>query len=167
MHTQNVKGAALESKETWGNSKPQALTLGALSHYSAHHAAYFNALTEAVADHPYLDALLDELAGQKDFSWNGQPKGQFHAENVQCIGVEIAPVEDFGEFMESITFEDAAEAPHSVAAYSLYARLQVSPDFAEASLLHDADSLAECEFMALLALRCVNRLTQAKPERKA
>ena len=86
---------------------------------------------------------------------------------MQCIGVEIVPVKDFGECMESITFEDAAEAPYSVAAYSLYTRLQVSPDFAEASLLHDADSLAECEFMALLALRCVNRLTQAKLERKA
>jgi len=159
MHTQNVKGAALESKETCGNSTP--LTLTALSHYSVRHSAYFESLAQAVADHLYLDALLDELAGQEGFSWNGQPNGQFQEENGLCIGLEIAPVEDLGECMESVTFEDAVKAPHSVVAYSLYARLQVSPDFAEASLLYDADSLAECELMALLALRQVNRLIQA------
>lgn len=161
MHTQNVKGAAQESKETGGKPTPKALTLAALSHYSAQHSAYFKALSKTVADHPYLDALLDELAGQEDISWNGQPNGEFQAENGLCTGIEIAPVEDHGEFMESLTFEEATKVPDSVAAYSLYARLQLSPDFAEASLLYDADSLAEGEFMALLALRRVNRLLQA------
>lgn len=50
MHTQNVKGAALESKETGGNSTP--LTPASLSHCSTPHSAYFNAPN-------------DELAGQE------------------------------------------------------------------------------------------------------
>lgn len=155
MHTQNIKGAAHESKETGGKTPP--LGLSSVTHYSADALSYTQNLVKAVADHPYLNTLLDELAAQTDFSWNGQTGGRFHPENAHAMSVGISPVGDCGQGMESFTFEEGIRDPDCIDAYAVYARSDDGD-----SLLHDAYSLAEGEFMALLAVRCINRLTTVK-----
>lgn len=139
------------------------LCIGDVAYYSNHAAQYLQNLLNTVDALPFLQQMIDELSADPAVGWNCQTGWVLGGDNVHAIELEIAPIHDYGDYIEALTFEDSTSEPDEVHAFSLYSRIAESSNFVGAQALHDADSLAECELMALVALRKINHLKAGKP----
>ena len=129
-----------------------------VAYYSNHAAQYLQNLLKTVEKLPFLQEVIDDLAADPAVDWNCQTGGALGNDHIHAIELEIAPIYDDGEYVETFTFEDSVSEPDRVHAFSLYSRVAESSDFAGVQPLHDAESLAECEMMALLAVRRINAM---------
>ncbi|ADW76634.1 hypothetical protein Rahaq_5060 (plasmid) [Rahnella aceris] len=129
-----------------------------VAYYSNHAAQYLQNLLKTVEKLPFLQEVIDDLAADTTVNWNCQTGGALGNDHIHAIELEIAPIYDDGEYVETFTFEDSVSEPDRVHAFSLYSRVAESSDFAGVQPLHDAESLAECEMMALLAVRRINEM---------
>jgi len=129
-----------------------------VAYYSNHAAQYLQNLLKTVEKLPFLQEVIDDLATDPAVGWNCQTGGVLGSDHIHAIELEIAPIYDDGEYVETFTFEDSVSEPDRVHAFSLYSRIADSADFAGTQALHDAETLAECELMTLLALRKINHL---------
>ena len=129
-----------------------------VAYYSSHAAQYLQNLLKTVEALPFLQQVIDELSADASVGWNCQTGAVLADDHIHAIELEIAPMHDYGDFVEAFTFEDSVSEPERVHALSLYSRIAESAEFAGVQALHDADTLAECELMALLALRKINHL---------
>lgn len=129
-----------------------------VAYYSSHAAQYLQNLLKTVEALPFLQQVIDELSADASVGWNCQTGAVLADDHIHAIELEIAPMHDYGDFVEAFTFEDSVSEPERVHAFSLYSRIAESAEFAGVQALHDADTLAECELMALLALRKINHL---------
>lgn len=129
-----------------------------VAYYSNHAAQYLQNLLKTVEALPFLQQVIDELSADASVGWNCQTGAVLADDHIHAIELEIAPMHDYGDFVEAFTFEDSVSEPEWVHAFSLYPRVAESADFAGVQALHDAASLAECEMMALLAVRRINAM---------
>ena len=129
-----------------------------VAYYSSHAAQYLQNLLKTVEALPFLEQVIDELSADASVGWNCQTGAVLGDDHIHAIELEIAPMHDYGDFVEAFTFEDSVSEPERVHAFALYSRIAESAEFAGVQALHDADTLAECELMALLALRKINHL---------
>ena len=129
-----------------------------VAYYSNHAEQYLQNLLKTVEELPFLQEVIDDLAADPAVDWNCQTGGVLGSDHIHAIELEIAPIYDDGEYVETFTFEDSVSEPDRVHAFSLYSRIADSADFAGTQALHDAETLAECELMTLLALRKINHL---------
>ncbi|WP_231576066.1 hypothetical protein [Rahnella sp. WP5] len=129
-----------------------------VAYYSNHAAQYLQNLLKTAEELPFLQEVIDDLAADPAVGWNCQTGGVLGNDHIHAIELEIAPIYDDGEYVETFTLEDSVSEPDRVYAFSLYSRVAESSDFAGVQPLHDAESLAECEMMALLAVRRINAM---------
>lgn len=129
-----------------------------VAYYSNHAAQYLQNLLKTVEALPFLQQVIDELSADASVGWNCQTGAVLADDHIHAIELEIAPMHDYGDFVEAFTFEGSVSEPERVHAFSLYPRVAESADFAGVQALHDAASLAECEMMALLAVRRINAM---------
>ncbi|CAI2537537.1 hypothetical protein [Serratia ficaria] len=128
-----------------------------VNYYSIKSATRAAGLRKAVCTLPFLNELFEDMATEAT-SWNGMTDGILSSRMKHCVKIEISPVVDYGDCMEAVSFEDSILNPEETAAYSLYTRIKESDGNYYAELLHDADSLAEAEFRALLAIHCISNM---------
>ena len=105
---------------------------------------------------PFINCVINELLTDNSVNWNCQPGGGLSNDNVDAIKLEITTLENCGEFVETLSFDEGINEPAKILNYSLYCWIEKKGAGAWAEPLHDADSLAECELMALLALHSIN-----------
>lgn len=129
-----------------------------VAYYSNHAAHYLQNLLKTVEALPFLQEVIDELSADPTVGWNCQTNSVLGDDHIHSIELEIAPIYDDGEYVETLTLEESIKEPERVHAFSLYSRVAESADFAGVQALHDAESLAECEMMALLAVRRINAM---------
>lgn len=129
-----------------------------VAYYSNHAAQYLQNLLKTVEALPFLQEVIDELSADPTVGWNCQTNSVLGDDHIYSIELEIAPIYDDGEYVETFTLEESITEPERVHAFSLYSRVAESSDFAGVQPLHDAESLAECEMMALLAVRRINAM---------
>ena len=134
-----------------------------VAYYSNHAAQYLQNLLKTVEALPFLQEVIDELSADPTVGWNCQTNSVLGDDHIYSIELEIAPIYDDGEYVETFTLEDSITEPERVHAFSLYSRIAESAEFAGVQALHDADTLAECELMALVALRKINHLKAGQP----
>ena len=134
-----------------------------VAYYSNHAAQYLQNLLKTVEALPFLQEVIDELSADPTVGWNCQTNSVLGDDHIHSIELEIAPINDDGEYVETFTLEDSITEPERVHAFSLYSRIAESAEFAGVQALHDADTLAECELMALVALRKINHLKAGQP----
>ncbi|KQN57267.1 hypothetical protein ASE99_23005 [Serratia sp. Leaf51] len=134
-----------------------------VAYYSNHAAQYLQNLLKTVEALPFLQEVIDELSADPTVGWNCQTNSVLGDDHIHSIELEIAPIYDDGEYVETFTLEDSITEPERVHAFSLYSRIAESAEFAGVQALHDADTLAECELMALVALRKINHLKAGQP----
>jgi hypothetical protein len=134
-----------------------------VAYYSNQAAQYLQNLLKTVEALPFLQDVIDELSADPTVGWNCQTNAVLGDDHIHAIELEIAPIYDYGEYVESFTLEESITEPERVHAFSLYSRIDETTEFAGVQALHDADTLAECELMALVALREINHLKAGRP----
>lgn len=121
-----------------------------VAYYSNHAAQYLQNLLKTVEALPFLQEVIDELSADPTVGWNCQTNSVLGDDHIHAVELEIAPIYDDGEYVETFTLEESITDPERVHAFSLYSRIAESAEFAGVQALHDADTLAECELMAFL-----------------
>ncbi|WP_072932036.1 hypothetical protein [Nissabacter archeti] len=122
---------------------------------------YSQRLLDTVEQYPFLLDVLAGLEAEDEPDWNGLPEGQMDAHALACDQIEISPVLKEVDNITAITFEDALTEPENVSYYSLYGLLgQSQEDEKFWGIIHDSQSLAECEMRALLYLHMISKALQ-------